>query len=256
MLSSAVLVITTPIKMKLKLSNKLDVSRFDLFSSIEIMENILSGCESMSFSRRASLSIAGELVTSSKLISEKDAVKLQGLLARLVALTSLLSDIRHVCDSRFMYFHLDIATPIIMHLYRNPTEASRLQGLINALADGAKLCDSVTHFDKTVVLDRFRQNLLGVIRSCIVQPLNRDIETDLRLHTHTKQLDHMQALNPKRDTLKPLKPFLDLAPIRVLGTLLDIKQEVTHYLDQTFYNLTTGESVILSRLLFFHRFVC
>lgn len=73
----------------------------------------------------------------------------------------------------------------------------------------------------------------------IIAPLSKDIETDLRLHTHTKHLDHMVALNPKTDTLRPLKQFLELSPIRVLSLLVNIKKEVTHYLDTNFYNLTT-----------------
>lgn len=36
----------------------------------------------------------------------------------------------------------------------------------------------------------------------------------------------MQAVNPKTENLKPLRPFLDLAPLRILGLLLDVKAEV------------------------------
>jgi WASH complex subunit 7 len=49
----------------------------------------------------------------------------------------------------------------------------------------------------------------------------------------------MQAVNPKTENLRPMRPFLDLAPLRVLGLLIDVKAEVTHYLDMNFYNLTT-----------------
>lgn len=82
--------------------------------------------------------------------------------------------------------------------------------------------------------------IFQVIKREIVEPLCRDIETDLRLHIHTKHLDHMQALNPKTDTLRPLRPFLEISPLRVLGIVVNIKSEVEHYLDRTFYNLTTG----------------
>jgi WASH complex subunit 7 len=49
----------------------------------------------------------------------------------------------------------------------------------------------------------------------------------------------MQALNPKAENLQPLRPFLEAAPIRILGTMIQIKEEVENYLDRTFYNLTT-----------------
>jgi hypothetical protein len=31
----------------------------------------------------------------------------------------------------------------------------------------------------------------------VLHPLCHDVENDLRLHTHTKTLEHMAALNPK-----------------------------------------------------------
>ena len=43
------------------------------------------------------------------------------------------------------------------------------------------------------------------IRGCIVVPLCKAIEDDLRLHIHTKHLGHMQALNPKADMLRLLR---------------------------------------------------
>ena len=49
----------------------------------------------------------------------------------------------------------------------------------------------------------------------------------------------MTALNPKTDTLRPLKQFLELGPIRILNLLVSVKGEVCHYLDTNFYNLTT-----------------
>ena len=38
--------------------------------------------------------------------------------------------------------------------------------------------------------------------------------------------DPHQALNPKTENLKPLKPFLDMSPLRVLGLIINIKKEV------------------------------
>jgi WASH complex subunit 7 len=49
----------------------------------------------------------------------------------------------------------------------------------------------------------------------------------------------MQALNPKTEDLRPLRPFLDIPPVRILGQIVDIREEVTRYLNRNFYNLTT-----------------
>jgi len=37
----------------------------------------------------------------------------------------------------------------------------------------------------------------------------------------------MHSVNPKLENLKPLRPFLDLAPLRILGLLVDVKAEVS-----------------------------
>ena len=49
----------------------------------------------------------------------------------------------------------------------------------------------------------------------------------------------MQSTNPKDNNERPLKPFLDMAPLHILGVVVSIHDEVRHYLDRTFYNLTT-----------------
>ena len=48
-----------------------------------------------------------------------------------------------------------------------------------------------------------------------------------------------EQLNPKKNPSKALRPFLELRPLRVFGSLLDVRQKVTHYLETIFYNLTT-----------------
>jgi WASH complex subunit 7 len=62
------------------------------------------------------------------------------------------------------------------------------------------------------------------------------IETSLRLSVHTK------TANPKllgEDELKLMRPFLDIHPLKIVNASLDVRHEVTHYLNLTFYNLTT-----------------
>ena len=48
--------------------------------------------------------------------------------------------------------------------------------------------------------------------------------------------DHMHATNPKTENLRPLRPFLDMPPVRVLGLLIDVKAEVNiHFLHAVLY---------------------
>lgn len=71
------------------------------------------------------------------------------------------------------------------------------------------------------------------------------------MHTHARRpaADRKKALSliahPRIPTSyplfhRPLRPFLEVAPLRVLGTWLDIRQEVTtRCLDRAFHALTT-----------------
>jgi WASH complex subunit 7 len=172
------------------------------------------------------MQILGEILAGSRLFNDKESHKLQGYIKRIAALCSLPRQIRCITDSRFLYFNLNAVPPIIASIYRQPPEAPRLHYVISAFADGIKMCQMIGHTDVTPFYVQFRDYLRRCVKKGIIEPLCRDIEDDLRLHIHTKHLDHMQALNPKVDSLRPLKPFLDLAPVRILGTLLSVREEV------------------------------
>ena len=199
----------------------------------------MKSSESFSYCRLVVINIMAEVLVSSKYINEKDATRLKQLVRRMTALASITHDIRTVCNTSFLYFHTDILDPIIGAVYQHSTEANRLQYILASFCDGIRLCQAVTHRDSTPFLLEYRSVLKRTLTTQIVEPLCRDIETDLRLHVHTKHLNHVQTLNPKTENLRPLRPFLDIAPLKILGLVINIKNEVTHYLDLNFYNLTT-----------------
>jgi len=47
-----------------------------------------------------------------------------------------------VCDTSFLYLHLDLLAPVVATVFAAPTEAHRLPYVVAAFADGAKLCDA------------------------------------------------------------------------------------------------------------------
>lgn len=128
---------------------------------------------------------------------------------------------------------------MVQDIYKRPTEANRLQYLLAAFADGIKICEMIRHTDQKPYFIAYRQSLSGVVKEGVISPLCHEIENNLRLHIHTKNLAHLDTIDPKQQGLSPLRPFLDLSPIHVLGLVIDVKQEVRHYLDLNFYNLTT-----------------
>ena len=47
-----------------------------------------------------------------------------------------------MCDTSFLYLHLDLLAPVVATVFAAPTEAHRLHYVVAAFADGAKLCDA------------------------------------------------------------------------------------------------------------------
>lgn len=84
----------------------------------------------------------------------------------------------------------------------------------------------------------FEKELAEHMSACVVRPLCHDIETDLRLQIHTGVVK-LDDRNPFRVPTADLRHFLQVLPIRFGNSTIDIKTQVTHYLDTTFYNLTT-----------------
>ena len=235
----AVLNSVYPLRLKLEANKRLDSGKLDLLSALVCMEHLVRSSDSLSPSRQAALLVLTDIIVGSPLFNEKEGVRLRSYVRRLVALANFPSDVRKACDSSFLYFHKDTLPRIVASIYQLPTEAGRLQYIIGAFNDGIRLCSAVLHKDASPFFLAYRAFLRDTLRGEVVLPLCRDIENDLRLHIHAKNLDHMQTLNPKAENARPLRPFLDLAPLRVLGLMVNIKNEVTHYLDRNFYNLTT-----------------
>jgi len=235
----AVLNTVYPLRLKLEANKRLDSGKLDLLSALVCIEHLVRSSDTLSPSRQAAMLTLTDIIVGSPLFNEKEGVKLRSFVRRLVALANFPNDLRRACDSSFLYFHKDTLPRIMASIYQLPTEAGRLQYIIGAFNDGVRLCAAVTHRDAAPFVVAYRAFLRDTLRSEVILPLCRDIENDLRLHIHAKNLDHMQTINPKAENSRPLRPFLDLAPLRILGLMVNIKNEVTHYLDRNFYNLTT-----------------
>ena len=98
-------------------------------------------------------------------------------------------------------------------------------------AGGEPLC-RVSH------LQAFEQYVLDALEEQLVKPLRTDVENDLRLRIHTKNLEFMTTPNPKKESARQLRPFLELKPLRVFEQLFDVKAKVTRNLERVFYSLT------------------
>jgi hypothetical protein len=92
--------------------------------------------------------------------------------------------------------------------------------------------DGVEH-----LLTAYERYLHGIVTEDLVEPLCRAVEADLRMVVHAVHLAHMPP--PPVRGRPPLVYLLALPPFRVVGAYVDIKARVSHYLEKTFYELTT-----------------
>jgi WASH complex subunit 7 len=239
--SEEILKVVQPIRNRLEATRKVDNAKSAVLATMNLLVNILRSSDSMQFARMATVQFTVDMLGEVDGFAERDVDKIRLVVKRMSLLSSLSKSVRATCDTQFLYFHRGILVHLVNQIYNCPTAPSRLHYIVGAYSNGARACNSVMHYpgDASMFVKNYRQFITACIKKGIVDPLCREIEKDLRLQVHTKTLSHMQAVNPKTENLRPLRPFLDLTPLRYLGVVFDIKATVSHYLDHNFYSLTT-----------------
>eukprot|EP00128_Syssomonas_multiformis_P018373 Colp12_sorted_trinity150504_noHs@17166 len=123
-------------------------------------------------------------------------------------------------------------------LYDTPVDAHKHHYLCAAIHDCVPLLEAALHLPTPQpLLAALETEVDSALDQHILQRLCQDIEKDLRLSIHHHlQLDER---NPFKEGVRPLSNFLKIRPLLFFHRRIDIKAHVTHYLDTTFYNLTT-----------------
>ncbi|KAL3664094.1 hypothetical protein V7S43_010979 [Phytophthora oleae] len=246
-----------PLKAHLEASKKFDDTKLDVLAAVTVLEDILNSGESFSYTRITVLDLAAQIAmispdngsAASEKGSDMDTTVPMGLKdagepVKLIWKLRLLSDfqrkIRSACDCSFFYWSRELLHPFLADLYNQPEQANRIQYVVGGFLDAIKLLRGAQHeMDNELYVNAYAEFIESVLEEEIVENLCKDVENDLRLHVHSVHLDHLDAPNPKSADFKVLHYYLDLRPIRLHGKTLDLRQHVTHYLESTFYNLTT-----------------
>ena len=109
--------------------------------------------------------------------------------------------------------------------------------------------DTDNNYDNDVPNERNKVNdyhtksllnfFITTIRTIIILPLSVEIETNLRLNIQIRRQSCLDKIQLKAEFSESLKSFLDTSSLRILNFNLNIKNEITRYLDENFYNLIT-----------------
>lgn len=227
-----------PIEHRLNVKGKFDDSRLDMLACVRIAMSILMTSDLLTYSRRTVLHTALSIVLGSSFVKEMEVEKIHMLLHRLDLLADAQLLVRQACDCSFMFWHTHLFEAFLKDIYEK-CDCNRLQYVLGIYADGARLLQSVVHADPSVCLTEYQELLVDSVYQNIIDPLCHEVENDLRLHVHTKHLEHMSTTNPKAEHIKQKRPMLDMRPIRALGAVIVVRDHVKHHLETVFYNLTT-----------------
>uniref|UniRef100_A0A8C5CEW5 WASH complex subunit 4 n=1 Tax=Gadus morhua TaxID=8049 RepID=A0A8C5CEW5_GADMO len=215
---------------------KYSEQRLDVLSSLVLAENALNGPSTRE--RRLAISLALSVGTQMKTFKDEELLPLQLVLKKLDLMSELKERVRLQCDCSFLYWHRAVFPIYLDDVYDNAVDSARLHYMFTALRDCVPCMLHAKHVESCdQLLECYHEEIMDVFHEHLLDKLCKDIEKDLRLsvHTHLKLDDR----NPFKVGLKDLAHFFSLKPVRFFNRFVDIKAYVTHYLDQTFYNLTT-----------------
>jgi len=221
--------------------SEVDSRQSGICTAVHIIRNVVAGSERFTFCRQSALAFCFSLLFGASIPSmgSEEKLKVETALKRMRIFSEWQMEVRKACDTSFLYWNQELFPKFVGHAWKQPTHAFRLQYIFFAYGDAESLLRSIVYDDNFEVLRSYEDSLIGTLQQTILEPLSRELETDLRLHIHTKIMDHMGTVNPKGAGAVAMQPFLHVPPIRVMTRVLHIKRWVEKYLEETFYNLTT-----------------
>jgi len=235
-LTFGVLQILTVVSQRVQSDKKYSAKNLDVLAALNLLQTMVHGPATAL--RRLAFDLGLGVATQSKVFAPPELERLQSLHLKIAAVATLRQSIREACDTSFFFWHTNLVPLYLQDLYENPSEAHRLHYLFGALRDIEPLVKRSQTICSDQVATQFEAEIIDALQDNIVRKLCGDIETDLRLQVHTGVIATPDR-NPFKIGLKDLTHFLVVSPIRFFGKVIDIKTLVTHYLDTTFYNLTT-----------------
>ncbi|XP_071809991.1 WASH complex subunit 4-like [Asterias amurensis] len=215
---------------------KYSEKRLDALSALVLVENALNGTATKE--RRLIANLALHVGTQMKAFKEDELASYRTTMNKLFLVSDFREKLREACDCSFLYWHRVVFPLYLADRFENAVDAHRLHYMFGALADCVPPIVQCKHLESPQkLLDSFDKEINAQFKEHLLDPLCRAIETDLRLSIHNHlQLD---SRNPFKVPLQDNSHFIKMRPIRFFNNFLDIKASVTHYLDKTFYNLTT-----------------
>jgi len=212
--------------------------RLDVLSALVLAESALNGPGNRE--RRLVIKLATAVGTKMKAFKDDELLSLHDTLRKLDIISDLRARVRSACDCSFIYWHRVVIPIYLVDLREHVTDTHRIHYMFSALRDCVPQMHLAKHLEAPDKLSMtFDQEIMRYVSESMLDPLCRQIETDLRLQIHKHNNIQLDDLNPYKVGLKDMAHLLQVRPIRFLTRTIDLKRHVEHYLNKTFYNLTT-----------------
>eukprot|EP00742_Colponemidia_sp_Colp-10_P007056 GILJ01007574.1.p1 GENE.GILJ01007574.1~~GILJ01007574.1.p1 ORF type:complete len:1186 (+),score=205.74 GILJ01007574.1:74-3559(+) len=228
-----------PVKQRSEKLRQNEETKLDVLAAVTLVVKMLQG--TFTAERREVLNLSLCVVQLKNMIKDADIEEIRYQLWKLELLNDWKTVLKDATDCSFLYWSSNVfVTAFFQDVYERPEEVHRLHYIMSAICDPAHLLGSAMHeSDNSVFLAQYKEDVHSALKETLVRPLCIDIERELRLHIHSVLLDHTDRQNPLKENVKDLTKFLALRPLQMFDRSIDIKARVTHYLDMTFYNMTT-----------------
>ena len=215
-------------------SKDADEVKLDAFALVTIALHSLDGPTSSQ--RIALVSFILDLLKDLQQIKGAMSTDLMVLLSLLNLLYEYQGMLDAKCDCSFLIFSTDILEKFLTEVFHDMQLHSQVYFVMSAFHDGEKLIARSGIGVSSMV--GFSDNLEDVFLKKFVLPLQRMIENDLRFHLHSQRIEGMTKKNPLEDKESGIAHLLRLDPIVFHTNLASIRDQITHFLNQNFYNHT------------------
>ncbi|KAG8329873.1 hypothetical protein J6590_077175 [Homalodisca vitripennis] len=244
----------------------------DMLSSLVVAEKCLNGPPTRLrlLVARLALSVANQKNT----FRDDELSSLSSALSSLARIPNLIERLNKATNCDFLYWHRVILPIYFTALYESKSNLHRIKYVLEGVEDSVKnmnvnlqsrimpplkqeitqqmntkiatvppfVCHSATFQVPSWLCDfaTFQAPIFSpfysVLLEGIIKPLCEEIETNLRLHTHS----HLQSQEIPLQTVQPdCKDSLSLPPLYLFHSFVSLKGKIGNYLEKTFYDLTT-----------------
>ncbi len=228
--------IFAPIKEKLEKRDRLNDTKADVYSAVSLAFATLE--QPPTRDRRVVLGLALSVSQMKSMLKSPYDDEVRYQIWKLDRLATFQETIARLCDTSVLYWTANLVPQFLKDVAQHPDQTHRLQYIFSALRD----CSNMLRVSATspehgkALAEAYEKEVLEGFREGIINPLARQVETDLRLHIHSVVLNQESLRSgPQTD----FSTFLSMKPIRIFNHVVDIREQVTHYLDSTFYNHNT-----------------